>query len=45
MRFDLTTLRLFVAVVKEESIAKGAEREHLVPSAVSRRIPASKRSR
>jgi DNA-binding transcriptional LysR family regulator len=38
MRFDLTRLRLFVAVVEEKSIAKAADREHLVPSAVSRRI-------
>jgi DNA-binding transcriptional LysR family regulator len=38
MRFDLTTLRLFVTVVEEKSIAKAADREHLVPSAVSRRI-------
>jgi DNA-binding transcriptional LysR family regulator len=38
MRFDLTTLRLFVAVVEERSIAKAAEREHLVASAVSKRI-------
>jgi DNA-binding transcriptional LysR family regulator len=38
MRFDLTTLRLFITVVEEKSIAKAADREHLVPSAVSRRI-------
>jgi DNA-binding transcriptional LysR family regulator len=38
MRFDLTTLRLFIAAVEEKSIAKAADREHLVPSAVSRRI-------
>jgi DNA-binding transcriptional LysR family regulator len=38
MRFDLTTLRLFVAAVEEKSLAKAADREHLVPSAVSRRI-------
>jgi DNA-binding transcriptional LysR family regulator len=38
MRFDLTTLRLFVATVEEKSIARAADREHLVPSAVSRRI-------
>jgi DNA-binding transcriptional LysR family regulator len=38
MRFDLITLRLFVAVVEERSIAKAAERENLVASAVSKRI-------
>ena len=38
MRFDLITLRLFVAAVEERSIAKAAERENLVASAVSKRI-------
>ncbi len=38
MRFDLTTLRLFVAVVEHGSIAKAAELEHIVPSAVSKRL-------
>jgi DNA-binding transcriptional LysR family regulator len=38
MRFDLTTLRLFVAVVDHGSIAKAAEQEHIVPSAVSKRL-------
>ena len=38
MRFDLTSLRLFVAVVEERNIAKAAERENLVASAVSKRI-------
>jgi DNA-binding transcriptional LysR family regulator len=38
MRFDLTTLRLFVAVMEHGSIAKAAEQEHIVPSAVSKRL-------
>ena len=38
MRFDLTTLRLFVAVIEHGSIAKAAELEHIVPSAVSKRL-------
>ncbi len=38
MRFDLTTLRLFVAVIEHGSIAKAAEQEHIVPSAVSKRL-------
>ncbi|MGE0797475.1 MAG: LysR substrate-binding domain-containing protein [Lautropia sp.] len=38
MRFDLTTLRLFVAVVAESSISKAARREHIAVSAASRRI-------
>lgn len=37
-RIDLVTLRLFVAVVEEASILKAAEREHIAPSAVSKRI-------
>jgi DNA-binding transcriptional LysR family regulator len=37
-RLDLVTLRLFVAVVEEASILKAAEREHIAPSAVSKRI-------
>ncbi|MFP3801215.1 LysR family transcriptional regulator [Paraburkholderia sp. SIMBA_027] len=37
-RLDLVTLRLFIAVVEEASIAKAAEREHLAPSAVSKRL-------
>ena len=38
MRFDLTTLRLFVSAIELGSIAKAAEREHLVASAASKRI-------
>lgn len=37
-KFDLTSLRLFVAVCQERSIARAAERECITPSAVSRRI-------
>lgn len=38
MRPDLTTLRLFLAVFEEHSIAKAAEREHITPPAISKRI-------
>ena len=38
MRIDLLTLKLFVAVFEEQSLAKAAEREHIVPSAISKRI-------
>lgn len=37
-RVDLVTLSLFVAVVEESSLAKAAEREHLAPSAISKRL-------
>src|SRR5690242_16266667 len=37
-RLDLLTLKLFVAIVEEQSMAKAAEREHIAPSALSRRI-------
>lgn len=36
--FDPTSLRLFVAVCEERNIAAAAKREHIVPSAVSKRI-------
>jgi DNA-binding transcriptional LysR family regulator len=35
---DLTTLRLFVAVCDARSIARVGEREHIVPSAISKRL-------
>lgn len=38
MRPDLTTLKLFLAVVEERSIAKAAEREHITGPAISKRI-------
>jgi DNA-binding transcriptional LysR family regulator len=37
-RPDLLSLRLFVAVCEEASIARAAEREAMVPSAISKRI-------
>ena len=37
-RIDLVTLSLFVAVAEETSLAKAAEREHLAPSAISKRL-------
>ena len=38
MRHDLLTLKLFVTVCEELSLARAAEREHIAPSALSRRI-------
>ena len=38
MNIDLLTLKLFVAVVEKQSVAKAAEREHIAASAVSKRI-------
>ena len=38
MRFDLTTLKLFVAVFEERSMARAAEREHITAPAISKRI-------
>lgn len=38
--FDPVTLRLFVAVCEEGNIARAAEREAIVPSAISKRIAA-----
>ena len=38
MRFDLLSLKLFVAVCEERSIAHAADREHIAASAVSKRI-------
>jgi molybdate transport repressor ModE-like protein len=38
MRLDPTSLRLFIAVVEEGSIAAAAEREHIAAAAVSKRI-------
>lgn len=38
MKFDLTTLSLFLAAYEEASLAKAAEREHISLSALSRRI-------
>src|SRR5437667_232173 len=41
--FDPQTLRLFVAVCEERNIARAAQREAIVPSAVSKRIAAIER--
>ena len=38
MKLDPISLKLFIAVVEEGSIAKAATREHLVPAAVSKRV-------
>lgn len=38
MRSDFLTLKLFIAICEEESIAKAADREHIAASAVSKRI-------
>lgn len=38
MRYNLTSLKLFAAVVEAGSIAKAAERENIATSALSRRI-------
>lgn len=38
MRFDLVTLRLFLAVAEERNIARAAAREHIAASAISKRI-------
>lgn len=36
--FDLKSLQLFVSVVELQSLTKAAEREHIAPSAISKRI-------
>lgn len=38
MRYDIQTLRLFVSVSQEGSIARAADKEHTVASAISKRI-------
>lgn len=38
MKYDLHTLRVFLSVALEGSIAKAAVKEHMVPSAISKRI-------
>jgi DNA-binding transcriptional LysR family regulator len=40
MRYDLTDLRLFVAVAEAKNLTRGAERAHLAPSSASHRIRA-----
>src|SRR5690349_6042697 len=38
MRLDPTSLRLFVRIVEEGTIARAAEREHIAAAAVSKRM-------
>lgn len=38
MKYDFQTLRLFIAVAREGSISQAATKEHMVASAVSKRI-------
>ena len=38
MRLDPTSLKLFISVVEEGTIAAAADREHIAASAVSKRI-------
>lgn len=38
MRYDLTDLRLFVAIAEEKNLTRGAARAHLAPSSASHRI-------
>lgn len=38
MKYDIQTLRLFLTIAREGSIAQAAAKEHLVASAVSKRI-------
>ena len=42
MKLDPITLRLFVAVMEESTIAAAAAREHIAASAVSRRLARTK---
>lgn len=37
-RIDPTSARLFLSIIEEGSIARAAAREHIVPSAISRRL-------
>ncbi|WP_153109549.1 LysR family transcriptional regulator [Propionivibrio limicola] len=38
MRYDLTDLRLFVAIAEERNLTRGAARAHLAPSSASHRL-------
>lgn len=38
MKYDLQTLRAFVTIADEGSISRAAAREHIVPSALSKRV-------
>ena len=38
MRYDLTDLRLFIAIAEERNLTRGAARAHLAPSSASHRL-------
>lgn len=38
MQYDLTDLRLFIAIAEAQNLTRGAERAHLAPSSASHRI-------
>ena len=38
MHYDLTDLRLFVAIAEAHNLTRGAERAHLAPSSASHRL-------
>jgi DNA-binding transcriptional LysR family regulator len=38
MNYDLTDLRLFVAIAEAQNLSRGAERVHLAPSSASHRM-------
>src|SRR5262245_56390654 len=38
LRLDLTTLKIFLAIIEERNMARAAEREHISAPAVTRRI-------
>ena len=38
MHYDLTDLRLFVAIAEARNLTRGAERVHLAPSSASHRL-------
>src|SRR5206468_12976012 len=42
--FDPVTLRMFIAVCEERNIARAAERENIVASAISKRVAALEES-
>lgn len=44
MRYDLTDLKLFVAIAEERSVSRGAKRCHLAPSSASLRLKALEES-
>ncbi len=44
VRFDMESLRVFVAVVEEGSIAAASGRTHLVASRVSKRVVSTSRA-